>query len=80
MGIELQFMSRLWSWPRSRHKEVKNFYQKSLQRMSDSYKQNKYVDIEHLLYDHFKKNKSVLEVNKIGVEGYVAGTGKKVDD
>lgn len=80
LGIPYQYMSRLWSWPIHRHDEVKTFYKKALNKMLSSYEKDKYVDIEHLLYYYFKKNKNVLEVPKIGIEGLIAGNGQLIDD
>lgn len=80
LNIKYQYMSRLWSWPIEFHSEIKNFYFNALTTIIDTYANNKYVDIEHLLYNHFKNNNNVLEVPKIGVEGLIAGNGQFIDD
>lgn len=68
MGIDYQYISRLWSWPREHHEIVKNFYATSLEEIKNRLQNKKYVDIEHLLYLLLPKS-LIHEVPKIGVDG-----------
>jgi hypothetical protein len=78
-GIELQYMSRLWSFDISQHEYVAEVYKKMYEHMKRRLDDGGYVDIEHLLYHHLDKN-LVTNIEKIGVSGHIAPNGSEVDE
>lgn len=77
--IQFQYMSRLWSWPNKYHGYIKEFYQTAINEIVERAKEQKFADIEHLMYKHLDPKK-ILEVQKIGIEGLIAGNAIKIDD
>ena len=79
VGIPFQYPSRLWSWPVSLHPLVKEFYFSAITEIKERLLENKYADIEHLMYN-FIPEELIQEVEVIGVEGYIGGNKKFVKD
>ena len=77
MGVDHQYISRLWSWPKEHHDLVRNFYSSCLEEIKTRAQNKKYIDIEHLLYLLIPKD-LVHEVNKIGVEGLLGPNSRLV--
>jgi hypothetical protein len=77
MGIDYQYISRLWSWPKEHHALVRNFYSSCLEEIKTRAEKKKYVDIEHLLYLLIPKD-LIHEVNKIGIEGLLGPNSRLV--
>jgi hypothetical protein len=78
-GLELQYMSRLWSFDISQHQHVAEVYKKMFDHMITRLEQGGYVDIEHLLYHYLDKSK-VVNVDKVGVSGNIAPNGYGVEE
>ena len=77
MGIDYQYISRLWSWPKEHHAVVVSLYAAFLEEIKNRSQDKKYVDIEHLLYMMTPKH-LIHEVNKIGVEGLLGPNSRLV--
>jgi hypothetical protein len=77
-GLTEQFMSRLWSWPGDKTLYVFEKYKFMLEDFVSNLGKNFYVDVEHCLCKHFSEN--VLELDKIGVEGWLGPNGISVLD
>lgn len=77
MGIDYQYISRLWSWPMEHHETVRTFYNNCLEEIKARAINKKYVDVEHLLY-HLIPKDLVHEVPKIGVEGLLGPNSRLV--
>lgn len=73
-GIELQYMARLWSWPKSMTPEIIKIYADSLSYIAGRVAQGGYADIEHVLYK-FLPTDLVTEIPVMGVEGTIAPNG-----
>jgi hypothetical protein len=78
-GIQRQYMSRLWSWPKDINKEIIQVYDNSLIYMFERLQNNGYADIEHTLY-RFLDQKKVHELDRIGVAGNIGPNGVAVED
>jgi len=78
-GIELQYMSRLWSFDISQHDYVGEVYKRMYEHMKRRLEEGGYVDIEHLLYHHLDKN-LVVNIDQIGVTGNIAPNGYGVKE
>lgn len=76
-GAKWQYMSRLWSWPGSRSKDISEVYDKMMHDMMDRVQNGGYIDIEHLLYKYLT---NVKEVPIIGIEGNLAPNGVRISD
>ena len=72
--VPLQYMARLWSWPKSRLDEVIQVYDDSLAFFAERVANGGYVDIEHVLYK-FLNPEHVHEIRNLGVEGCIAPNG-----
>lgn len=79
VGIPYQYMSRLWSWPTKLNPMIEQFYADAIKDMVERSYEGRFSDLEHLLYNMIE-SKHILEVKKMGVEGYVASNGDFVDD
>lgn len=75
--VPLQYMARLWSWPRSRIDEVVKVYADSFIFFAERLAAGGYVDIEHVLYK-FLNPAVVHEIQNIGVEGQIAPNGQAI--
>jgi hypothetical protein len=75
--VPLQYMARLWSWPRSRIDEVVKVYTDSFIFFAERLAAGGYVDIEHVLYK-FLNPAIVHEIQNIGVEGQIAPNGQAI--
>ena len=78
-GIELQYMSRLWSFDISQHNYIGEVYKKMYDHMTRRLEEGGYVDIEHLLYYHLDKS-LVVNIDRIGVTGNIAPNGYGVNE
>lgn len=78
-GVELQYMSRLWSWPTELNKEIIETYGNMLSYMFERLTNGGYADIEHCLYKFLDRNK-VIEKEPIGVAGNISPNGMAVKD
>ena len=78
-GIELQYMSRLWSFDISQHNYIGEVYKKMYDHMVQRLEQGGYVDIEHLLF-HYLDRSLVVNIDRIGVTGNIAPNGYGVDE
>ena len=67
----------LWSWPTSHYNLVHEFYSKSAQELNVRQSQNRYADIEHLMYMLLPKNE-IKEVDAIGIQGLLGITGNLI--
>lgn len=75
--VPLQYMARLWSWPKSRLDEVIQVYDDSLAFFAERVASGGYVDIEHVLYK-FLNPEHVHEIRNLGVEGCIAPNGAPI--
>ena len=75
--VPLQYMARLWSWPRSRIDEVVQVYADSFLFFAERVAAGGYVDIEHVLYK-FLNPDNVHEIENLGVEGQIAPNGQPI--
>lgn len=78
-NIPFQYMSRLWSWPKSLHTEVKDFYKLAVDTFIQRLKDKSRVDIEHLLF-LLLPQEHIREVPIIGVSGQLGQNGRHVDN
>lgn len=79
VGIKYQYPSRLWSWPQEHHELIRQFYSQCLEELDQRLPQNRFADIEHLMYEFLPKD-LLKEVNKIGVEGRIGTNGVLIND
>jgi len=77
VDIPYQYVSRLWSWPIQHHETVKKFYVDALLELKDRIENNRFADIEHLMYLLLPKD-LVQEVPLVGVEGLIGGNKRYV--
>ena len=70
----LQYMARLWSWPKTRLDEVIQVYEDSLVFFAERLAAGGYIDIEHVLC-RFLNPDHVQEIENLGVEGQIAPNG-----
>lgn len=75
--IPFYYPSMLWSWPASLYDSILDFYCKSAVELNIRQSQNRYADVEHLMFMLLPKD-DVLEVDAIGVEGLLGITGNLV--
>ena len=78
-GIPFQYMSRIWSFDAKMIDYICEVYQKMYGHLITRINQGGYVDIEHLLF-HYINPMLVKRIDKIGLEGGIAPTGKAVSD
>jgi hypothetical protein len=78
-GIELQYMSRLWSFDVSQHDYIAEAYKQMYEHMVRRLEEGGYVDIEHLLFHHLDKS-LVVNIDQIGVTGNIAPNGYGVNE
>jgi hypothetical protein len=75
--VPLQYMARLWSWPKSRIDEIITVYGNSFIFFAERVSVGGYVDIEHVLYK-FLNPLHVHEIQNLGVEGCIAPNGQPI--
>lgn len=78
-GINLQYMSRLWSFDSKLTPYISDVYMGMFRQMNDRLSKGGYVDIEHLLAAFLRTDLLVLS-SVIGVEGNIAPNGVGVFD
>jgi hypothetical protein len=79
MEVPYQYMSRLWSWPKSLHPTIKEFYEKAITEFTTRLDKQKYIDIEHLMY-YFLPPEHIKEVPAIGIQGLLGQNGVSVNN
>lgn len=79
VDIPFQYASRLWSWPISLHPLIKDFYLNAINEIRDRLLENRYADIEHLMYK-FLPEEHIQTVATIGVEGLIGGNKKVISE
>lgn len=75
--VPLQYMARLWSWPRSMNQDIVKVYTDSFLFFAERLAAGGYVDIEHVLYK-FLPPEHVREIQNLGVEGCIAPNGQPI--
>lgn len=78
-NIPFQYMSRLWSWPKSLHEEIKTFYKSASDEFVERLKQKSRVDMEHLLF-LLLPPEHIREIPTIGVKGQLGQNGRRVEN
>jgi len=78
-NLNLQYMSRLWSFDSSFIFFIAEMYKEMYKHMIDALNSGGYVDIEHLLCFYLDPQHTCI-VNKIGIEGQIAPNGTGVSD
>lgn len=78
-NIPFQYMSRLWSWPKSLHEEIKDFYKKASDEFVERLKQKSRVDMEHLLF-LLLPPEHIREIPIVGVKGRLGQNGRHVEN
>jgi hypothetical protein len=78
-GVELQYMSRLWSWPSSKTETIIDTYNRGLEFIASRISAGGYCDIEHMLYK-FLPAELITEIRPIGLEGAIAPNGAAVKE
>jgi len=78
-GATRQYMSRLWSFDSSLSEEIADTYKAMFEDMKTRLAEGGYIDIEHLLYKHLRKE-IVVNFSPIGIEGSLAPIGVNVSD
>lgn len=78
-GVSQQFMSRLWSWPKSMTEEISLVYDQCLINMGERIQQGGYIDIEHSLFK-FLDHSKLVEKDTLGVNGNIGPNGQAVED
>jgi hypothetical protein len=78
-GVDQQFMSRLWSWPKSQTEEISLVYDRSLINMGERIQQGGYIDIEHSLFK-FLNHSKLVEKDTLGINGRIGPNGQAVED
>jgi len=79
IGVEYQYMSRLWSWPARATAAVIDAYDEGLGYIAERISQGGYCDIEHMLYK-FLPADLILEASPVGLEGNIGPNGMAVND
>lgn len=79
MDVPFQYMSRLWSWPKVHHDVIKNFYRNAIEEFINRCKEQKRMDMEHLLY-LLLPQELIKEVPIIGVRGQLGQNGNRVEN
>jgi hypothetical protein len=75
----LQYMSRLWSFDSNILSDICVIYNNMKKDIFEMIQNKDHGDIEHFLYKNLNKN-LVFCVDKIGVEGFVASSGKFINE
>jgi hypothetical protein len=78
-NIPFQYMSRLWSWPKSLHKEIKKFYRSASDEFVRRARIDSKVDMEHLLF-LLLPPEHIQEIPLIGIRGRLGQNGSHVDN
>lgn len=78
-GIKLQYMARLWSWPKHLTPTIIQVYLDSLSYIGQRVSVGGYADIEHVLYK-FLPIEYITEIEKLGVEGNIAPNGQPINN
>ena len=73
----LQYMARLWSWPKALNEDVIKVYQDSFMFFAERVANGGYIDIEHVLCK-FLPPEHVHEITNLGVEGCIAPNGQPI--
>lgn len=79
IGVEYQYMSRLWSWPVGVTAQIIDVYDAGLAYIAERVSQGGYCDIEHMLYK-FLPAELILESSPVGLEGNIGPNGMAVND
>lgn len=77
VGMNMQYMCRLLSWPSSRHLDMIEYYNKGRDYMVNRMAVGGYADIEHCLY-HAIPRDLVQELDEVGVFGNIAPNGAPI--
>ncbi len=77
--IPLQYTSRLWSFPTGMAKDIADRFDRMRAYMTQRVNAGGYADIEHCLFK-FLEPESVLEIDRIGVQGSLGATGFVISD
>jgi hypothetical protein len=78
-GIDVQYMSRLWSWPADKTSVVLESYSEGFLYIAQTLANGGYCDIEHMLFKYLPAD-LVTEVAKVGIQGNIAPNGQAVVD
>lgn len=78
-GVPLQLQTRLYSYDLTQLPRYIELLDQMIQQQQDYYNQNRYIDIEHLWYKLLNKSE-YLELDRIGVSGFIAPNGQAVTD
>lgn len=78
-GMLNQYMSRCWSWPTNKTALVFFRYNIMIETFIGNLAQQRYVDIEHLLF-HYFSGPYASEIPIIGIEGQIGPNGNLVKD
>ncbi len=79
MDVPFQYMSRLWSWPKTHHETIKSFYTKAIEEFLARLKEKKRMDIEHLMF-LLLPQEHVKEIPIVGVKGQLGQNGRYVEN
>lgn len=79
VGLQYQYMSRLWSWPAALTDTVIEFYDAALANFTATIAVGKYIDIEHSLFKLLPPG-DIYELATIGIEGMIGPNGQSVKD
>lgn len=74
VGIPFYHPCMLWSWPMAKYDVILDFYHKCAHELNQRQTQNRFADIEHMMY-MFLPKEDTLEIDAIGVEGNLGITG-----
>lgn len=75
--IPFYYPSMLWSWPAFLYESILDFYCKSAVELNIRQSQNRYADVEHLMYMLLPKDR-IIEVDAIGIQGLLGITGNLI--
>jgi hypothetical protein len=77
VGMSMQYMCRLLSWPVARHLDMIKYYDIGRNYMINRMAMGGYADIEHCLY-HGIPREIVHELDEVGVYGNIAPNGAPI--
>lgn len=77
VGMSMQYMCRLLSWPTARHQDMIEYYNVGRNYMVNRMSVGGYADIEHCLY-HGIPREIVHELDEVGVYGNIAPNGAPI--
>lgn len=78
-GIEKAYMTRLWSWPANITQSICKIYKEGFDLIVKRIESDGFIDIEHMLFKLLPPD-LVTEVNRVGVKGWIGGSGDYVED